>query len=395
MPIIDLFNNAPDAVASMDAAQIASNCGNGHLRTNDESKEELREYLPLVEIEDLRRYADYCLNNVFDNGPYMLQDIINEFGRRLDFEVTNGAYSGSRNPNVIGFDGIWKLPTGESIIIEVKTTDAYTINLETIDEYRLKLIERGEIRFDSTNLIVVGRNTTDSFEAQVRGSKYNWNTRIVGVDALSKMALIKVDSESPDVLNQIRNILRPAEYTRVDGIVEMVFTTSADKEEPFPDEPIGKDPPTIVDPTREAQKAKRNSIVEKLSASKDVIFVRRKITSFSDHSDETRLVVSVSKKYEDTPDKPYWFAFRRYQQEYLEEKSGGYYVLGCLDSPDFFAIPIAEMKEFAKEMRSSSDSQGVHRHHHVEIKVDESGYKLYFSPSNKEVSLAKFQMSHG
>jgi hypothetical protein len=222
MPIIDLFNNAPDAVASMDAYQIASNCGNGRVRTNDESKGELRDYLRLVKVEDLRRYADYCLNNVFDNGPYMLQDIINEFGRRLDFEVTNGEYSGSRNPKVIGYDGIWKLPTGESIIVEVKTTDAYNINLKTIDDYRLKLIELGETGSDSTNLIVVGRNTTDSWESQVRGSKYNWNTRIVGVDALIKMTLIKLESESEDVLNQIRNILRPVEYTRVDGIVELV-----------------------------------------------------------------------------------------------------------------------------------------------------------------------------
>ena len=254
MPIIDLFNNAPDAVAEMNSDQIASNCGNGHLRTDGESKRELIEYLKLVKVEDLRRYADYCLNNVFDNGPYMLQDIVNEFGRRLDFEVTNGEYSGSRNPNVIGFDGIWKLPTGESIVVEVKTTDAYNINLQTIDDYRFKLLERGEIGVDSTVLIVVGRNTTDSWESQVRGSKYNWTTRIVGVEALSKMALINLESESPDVLNQIRNILRPVEYTRVDGIVEMVFTTSTDKDDLDPEESETPAPSSLgeIDAKRES-----------------------------------------------------------------------------------------------------------------------------------------------
>jgi hypothetical protein len=209
------------------------------------------------------------------------------------------------------------------------------------------------------------------------------------------MALINLESQSPDVLNQIRNILRPVEYTRVDGIVEMVFATSEDKEEDLPKELIGTEPPTFSDPTKEIpMAAKRASIIDALSASMDVVFVRRRMASWSDHSDETRITVSVSKKYEDTSDRQYWYAFRGYQQEYLEEKSSGYYVLGCLDSPEYFAIPIAEMKQFAQKMRASPDDQGNHRHHHVEIKVDESGYKLYFSHSNEEISLAKFQMSH-
>ena len=109
MPILDLSNNATDAVGSMHSKQIAANCGNGYLRNNDESKKELREYLRLVKVEDFRRYSDYCLHNVFDNGLFMLQDTINEFGRRLGFEVTNGEYSGSRNPKVIGFDDMWRL----------------------------------------------------------------------------------------------------------------------------------------------------------------------------------------------------------------------------------------------------------------------------------------------
>jgi hypothetical protein len=88
----------------------------------------------------------------------------------------------------------------------------------------------------------------------------------------------------------------------------------------------------------------------------------------------------------------YWYGFLDSQNNYLEEKTKGYFILGCIDASDYFAIPIADMKIFAQEMRTSS--KGDKSWSHVQIKVDESGYKLYLSPSNKEISLAKFQMAH-
>ena len=71
----------------------------------------------------------------------VLQDLINELGRRLDYQVTNGRYQGTVNS--IGHDGIWLSPEGHTIIAEVKTTDAYRISLDTIAGYKYKLIDAG------------------------------------------------------------------------------------------------------------------------------------------------------------------------------------------------------------------------------------------------------------
>ena len=54
----------------------------------------------------------------------MLQDLVNEFGRRLDFEAENGLYRGRRN--AIGNDGIWRAKGEPDLIIEVKTTEIQT-----------------------------------------------------------------------------------------------------------------------------------------------------------------------------------------------------------------------------------------------------------------------------
>lgn len=54
---------------------------------------------------------------------------MNEFGRRLDYSVENGRYQGKSN--AIGHDGLWFDPEGTAIIVEVKTSDTYRINLDT------------------------------------------------------------------------------------------------------------------------------------------------------------------------------------------------------------------------------------------------------------------------
>jgi hypothetical protein len=41
----------------------------------------------------------------------------------LDYTIENGLYQGKQN--AIGHDGIWRLPQGRALVIEVKTTDAY------------------------------------------------------------------------------------------------------------------------------------------------------------------------------------------------------------------------------------------------------------------------------
>ena len=88
----------------------------------------------------------------------MLQDLVNEFGRRLDYKVENGLYQGKSN--AIGFDGLWFDSDAHCILVEVKTTDAYRINLDTITGYRDDLITSGKITANSSVLIVVGRQDT-------------------------------------------------------------------------------------------------------------------------------------------------------------------------------------------------------------------------------------------
>ncbi len=144
--------------------------GDGKLRDASNASKEFREFLSHVPSEILARYASECLGaEKFGEASSALQDVINEVCRRLGFAVENGLYCGKVND--VGHDRLWRSEDDAAIILEVKTTDTYTIDLDTLANYRKALAASKKINFhNSSILIVVGRSDTGGWEAQVRGS---------------------------------------------------------------------------------------------------------------------------------------------------------------------------------------------------------------------------------
>jgi hypothetical protein len=138
MPLIALWESNAAVVDELSIEQLVATAGNGELKDGSVCSTELRTFLSQVLTPKLATYVDRCLSAGFPKSGLVLQDLINELGRRLDFSVENGRYQGTTN--AVGFDGVWKSHEGRSIVIEVKTTDAYRISLDKIAEYREKLI---------------------------------------------------------------------------------------------------------------------------------------------------------------------------------------------------------------------------------------------------------------
>src|SRR3990170_7534933 len=227
MALKDIWINSPEQRKDKLVSQVIAFAGTGKLRDGGDASSEFREFLSLVPSTLLSRYVEECLTK-FDDSGLALQDVVNEIGRRLGFEVDSGVYRGSAGKT--GFDGIWRTEDGKSIVVEVKTTDAYRIGLDTVAGYRQTLIRQGTLSdTDSSILIVVGREDTGDLEAQIRGSRHAWDTRLISVEALIHLMQLKEEElEEPLVLQKIRNILTPQEFTKVDGIIDIVFATAAE-----------------------------------------------------------------------------------------------------------------------------------------------------------------------
>jgi hypothetical protein len=354
MPLSQFWKTAREAVLKMTIEQVVSSAGDGILLDQSPCSDEFRQYLNVAPIERLFDYSRHCLESSFNKSGLVLQDIVNEFGRRLDFEVENGLYQGKRN--AVGFDGIWRAKGEPDLIIEVKTTDYVTVRLEKLAEYKEKLLAESKVGKSASILIVVGREDTGALEAQVRGSRYAWEMRLISVERLIKLVQIREKSDDPATLNQIRQLLQPFEYTKIDKIIDVIFTTAVNVEDQQEIEqeapaPEGGDEDQEehrqVRTAPELLNAKRQQAVDAFAALKGTELVRRSKTLFWSPDKELRVCCAVSKRYESGG---YWYAYHPKWDEFLAEAKESYFILSCMDRDEAFALPCSWLEENKKNL---------------------------------------------
>jgi hypothetical protein len=228
MSLLKLAETDPSSFETYNIQQVVAICGDGQLLDGSECSQQLRRYLSLQKARKLAEYARYCLDNSYPKSGAVLQDVINEIGRRLGFTVSAGRYSGSTRD--IGFDGLWA-EGGACLVVEVKTTDTYRINLDKIVEYGMRAKSEGIIEVEPKVLLIVGRQDTGDLEAQIRGSKHAWVVRLVSVESLIRLMQVRDDISLQTFIGKVRQILFPFEYTRVDNIIDIVFETQREAED--------------------------------------------------------------------------------------------------------------------------------------------------------------------
>jgi hypothetical protein len=340
MALLDLWQANPEVRAKR-IDQVIALAGDGRLRDGNETSSEFRALLAAVPSDVLRAYADQCLAaERFDDHGLALQDLVNEAGRRLGFVVEPGLYRG--RPGSSGHDGLWRAP-GHTIVVEVKTTTAYRIDLDTIAGYRVQLSREGRLDLDEASiLLVVGREDTGGVEAQIRGSRYAWDLRMISVDALFKLVAIQERLNDPGTQAKIHDILTPREYTRVDGIVDLVFSTTQDVDWTVPPQPDGEGPANGAErPSPPPAQFNETCIVDRTGWR----LVRRSRTTWVAPRGEVGVICLVSREY-DTDRRPnYWFSFHPYHADALDRVTEGYVALGCATDARILLVPWAVVRD--------------------------------------------------
>jgi hypothetical protein len=353
MSLTDLWQNSRDQLLNKQLHQIIAFAGEGKLRDGSVASTEFREFLSHVSSDVLCSYAEDCLSNTFPDSGLALQDIVNQVGQRLNFQVDDGRYQGSKGN--IGYDGLWRFPSGHSVVVEVKTTDAYRIDSNKIAEYRKKLITVGKIEEEhSSILIVVGRQDTGDLEAQIRGSRNAWDIRLISVDALLRLMLLKEAVDDPAIIRRIGDILIPREFTRLDSIVEIVFSTTeeAKQETELAEvEPVETD----LEPQGRTNEGARpvafhDACVERFAKQQGIILVKRSRTSYTTPDNKIYVVCLVSKVHKRQNHTAYWFGFHPYQKDFLGKAAISFLVLGCGSQKDVLAIPFSDLRNWLDDL---------------------------------------------
>ena len=338
-PLLSLLKNEPAQVDLLSVEQVLALCGIGKLTDGSECSRDFRDYLQIATSANLARYLKSCLQSPFERSGKALQDIVNELGRRLDYSVENGLYQG--RVNAIGYDGLWSGESEHTIVAEVKTTDAYRINLDTIGGYREALIQSGKIGAKSSVLLVVGRQDTGDLEAQVRGSRHAWTVRIISADALTTLVALKESTEVASA-TKIHELLIPFEYTRLDKIIEIAFTVAEEASESegtaeieAAENEFAASSPKQRRTAADVIEQVRAQIVSALSRKYAPVVKKSKALYWS--ADKSmRAAVTISKRYEKGG---YWYAYHPRWDEFLSSASVGFLVLGCIGQKEAYAIP--------------------------------------------------------
>jgi hypothetical protein len=389
MALIDLWNSDRQQVWNKRLDQLISFAGEGKLLDGNETSHEFRSLMSVAPVELLERWIDDCLVNKFTDFGLVLQDIVNEIGIRLGFQVTHGVYRGQGG---MSHDGLWSNPGVHHLVVESKSSMAYRINLSRLAEMRALVVSTLETPSENTSiLIVVGREDTDDLEAQVRGSRYAWNIRLISVDALLRLLKLRITLDDPSVESQIREILVPQEFTRLDRIVDLVFATAEDSQESEAADVSSHDD----EPNETSRGPKANfhfkvipAIERKLGAS----LVKSGRVVWKTPDERIMLSCQVSSRRPDKEGVHFWFGLKRTTKELLESHGtdGTYCAFGCGSESLTALIPFGVVAAVLDKSWTSPDKNGNVLHWHLRFKIIEGRLHLLCSQDRESLDVSKF-----
>jgi hypothetical protein len=379
MALIDLWRDSRDQISGKHVQQIVAFAGDGKLGDGRSSSVEFRTFLRQVPSTILVRYASECLIDSFEGSGLALQDTVNEIGSRLGFTVTHGRYRGVVGQ--LGFDGLWESADGHSIVVEVKTTDTYRIDLNTIANYRRALIKSGKLAEEhSSILIVVGRDDTGDLEAQIRGSRHAWDVRLISTEALTSLLAVKEELEDPKTQSRIHFVLRPREFTRLDEIVDLLFSTAEDikqeqvvQAEPEDDEEDNAES-TMDRKPKFIPVAFHEACIRRIEKVLRVSLVKRSRATFASADKGVKVICAVSREHFRSGTRSYWFAFHPHQSEYLADSNSSYVAFGCGSEQQLLLIPYPEFASWLDGMNETTTTDRTYKH--VSICYSDNGFEL-------------------
>jgi len=240
---------------------------------------------------------------------------------------------------------------------------------------------------DISVLLIVGTEDTEELEAQVRGSRYAWSVRLLGVQSLVRLLKLKETLGDPAVERQIQEILVPQEFTRLDRIVDLVFTTT---EEAQSEEELAENTETgeeIVPLTTRA--SFHPEIIPRLEKHLGQPLVKRSRVTWASPEGAVLLSCQVSKEF-DRDDFHYWFGLKRTTKAALEKHPKSYCAFGLGSPQRVLLVPYSKLSGLLDCMYTSPEANGQVRHWHVRFRRDGAKIEMLLTPHNEDVDVTGF-----
>jgi hypothetical protein len=196
---------------------------------------------------------------------------------------------------------------------------------------------------------------------------------------------VKENSNDFDTGAKVRSLFAPVEYTRLDRMVDVVFTAATDVEvaldDPHPqsleDGIDAADSPTATSSALSGHKApyqftdgallqeKRLRIIDALGSREGAHLLQKSRAQYWNAGHDVRAVCSISKRYEGKNQNPYWYAYHPQWAGFLDDADRAFFVLGCMDLSRAFAIPREAIRSILAKLHQSVRESGAYWHIHL------------------------------
>lgn len=389
MGLLELWNDNRQQLDDKRLHQLIGFAGDGRLLDGGSTVSELRQLLAAAPSDRLARWKDEAIADRYDGFGFVLQDLVNEVGRRLGFKVEFGRYRGRSGED--SADGIWTAKDGHVLLIESKTSSSHRIELAKLAAWRRSLTTQRSLDDDRvSSLIVIAEEDTEELEAQVRGSRSAWELRLLGVDALFKLLSVRESLDDDEIEKQIQSVLIPQEFTRLDKIIDLVFATKEDAE---------ADGAELIEDADDSSESKVPNasfhalVLPRLEAFFRQPLVRRGrvIWAFPDNS--VAVSCQVSRRYDAPHDHDlYWYGLKRTTRDKLSAAPKAWCAFGMGTPEQVVVLPFELLSSYLAGMFTSPDAGGGVLHWHVRIRRQGGRIDLLTDRDSVGVDVTRYEL---
>lgn len=239
-------------------------------------------------------------------------------------------------------------------------------------------------------MIVVGRNDTGDLEAQIRGSRFAGEIRIISVGALLRLMNLRENLTDPKTIKHICEILIPKEYIRLDDIVDLVFSVvPKSNQKTAVGKPSEDNEEKTVDTDEKQPTDFRAACIQKWTKKKGVNLDQKTEATYASYDEKVRVVCAVSTKAHEARSAEYWFAFHLHQNKFLAEAGEGFVILGCGTLQQILSIPYKKLKPLLKDLGITYRKNGQY-YWHMKIRWKDDKFWLVRKDGKEKVLFSQY-----
>lgn len=209
----------------------------------------------------------------------------------------------------------------------------------------------------------------------------------MSVDALIRLMLLKETVEDPQMLKKIAGVLVPQEFTRVDGIIDLVFSAAEEVRQDVEETEVQEDMPRRKDKKvpKFVSVDFHAACIRRIEKNLNRSLLKQTRATYSSPDESLVVVCAVSRAHSR---EMYWYAFHPHQKEKLEAAREGYVAYGCGSDKIVLLIPF---KDFAPWLEGMWTTQLEDRFYwHVSIRQEGAKLALRRRKGFSEIDLTKY-----